>query len=154
MTKLEESNVNPEDLPEGRISSGDCRHSEFHGFREFDLYDYFEQRNILGRPAMWLGRKSITAFGHFYMGLSELGGRSLGGPMQFKLKNELFHSGFTDWAKKKHNYGGAICLFQMYTLIENAKDPTTSNAVIEARGFDRFVEDLKEFRAQQEKNNG
>lgn len=112
----------------------------------YDLYDFFSNHPILARPAMWLGRKSITAFGDFYTGLSELGGRSHGSERVFVLKNELWNSGFVDWAHARHAQPNPICLWQMYCLVENAKDPTAGPYVIEERAFDLFCADLKEFR--------
>ena len=128
-----------------RIDALESELKEAKKFRSISLYDVLDQ--ILLRPKMYFGRKSMLELGTFLFGLRWLGGTSHAGPMMFKLEDELFASGFDEWAREKHNQVGVgIPLAKVFVLAENAKDPTAGPYVIDARAFDLFVADLKEFR--------
>jgi len=121
--------------------------------REVDVYEILEP--ILLRPAMYFGRPSITAFFHFYYGITYLG-CGHGGPFMYKLKNDLRRpEGFTDWVCEKRGFAKNIDTAYSYLCAarnkldgENYCVASVSPHKIEEIGFDLFVADLKEFRAQ------
>ena len=144
---------------EGKTTSGPLtnKQSAKRGFeagmqvrQEIDVYDLL--KHVMLRPAMYFGRPSITAFWHFYHGLSYLGGCGHGGPFMYKLKNDLEQvDGFTDWACKKHEWSGNIDIASHYLDAakaelreKNFEEPGTR--LIEQIGFTIFARDLAEYR--------
>lgn len=116
-----------------------------------DMYGILDQ--VILRPAMFFGRKEITSFFHFYLGMTILTDDRFG-QVVYKPKNDLFaEGGFVDWIRDKK--GWARNVFTAHHYVSEAKrqlrvqgidEPSTIQ--VEALGFDIFVEDLKEFRAQ------
>ena len=63
----------------------------------------------------------------------------------YKLKKDLWASGFMDWAHAKYNTPNPIPTWEMYVNVEYELG---GDDHADERAFDRFVVDLKEFRAQ------
>jgi len=134
------------------LMSNDMKDEYDFGRRVVDAYEIIEP--ILMRPAMYFGRPSITAFLHFYRGVSYLGGCGHGGPFTYKLKNDLLSSeGLAEWACRKHEWSGNIDTAAHYLRAAREKLEAENYCVaavsphkIEEVGFELFCSDLKTFR--------
>ena len=118
---------------------------------EVDLYKILEP--VLLRPAMFFGRKEITSFFHFYMGLTLLTDDRFG-PVVYKPKHDLFaEGGFVDWLREKKDWARNVVTSYHYICAAREKLEKEGYCVasvsphkVEEVGFDLFVADLKEFR--------
>jgi len=111
-----------------------------------DLFDVLEP--ILMRPAMYLGKKSIIAFGHYFHGIGHLGGQMMGVTPVYRLTPTLEE--FDNWVRAKYaDYGvdRSTRLWELFVFIEiSGFGIHETEATNEARAFDRFAADLAEFR--------
>ena len=114
---------------------------------EVDVFKALE--NVLLRPAMFFGRKSITAFWHYYHGMIHLADDRTGYHL-FTVKNCL-RDGFQKWVCEKRGWARNVDLAFLYLTLakqqcrlRDIEEP--SQVMQEALGFDFFARDLGEFR--------
>jgi len=116
---------------------------------EVDMFKVLE--NIMLRPSMFFGRKSISAFWHYYHGLVHLGDDRMGYRL-FKVKNCLLsRDGFFPWICKRRGWVRNVVPQQHYLTLaqercrhNGVEEP--SRIMQESVGFDLFARDLGEFR--------
>jgi len=138
-----------------RLMTEDLKNGYDFDRREVDVYWLIEP--ILTRPVLYFGRPSITAFFHFYYGVSYFGGISHAGPSFYKLKNDLhLEGGAIEWACEKHDWTKSADIASHYLRAAREKLKADGYCVaavsphkVEEIGLDLFIKDLKAYRNSQ-----